>query len=106
MFFQGRFRIDLSGTGIKVAEATSWVSQGNYAAADIQKSQVRTVSPRHSSDKPLKMVCLFVFLEKNNTQNIKKNGLTSCVRRGAAECQEGVEATVVNVHHLLTPTCQ
>lgn len=75
MLFQGRFRIDLSGTGIKVAETTSWVSQGNYAAADIQKSQVRTVSLHHlndkASDKPLKMeknvlgiFCLFVFLEK------------------------------------------
>uniref|UniRef100_A0A671UMU0 ADAM metallopeptidase with thrombospondin type 1 motif 9 n=1 Tax=Sparus aurata TaxID=8175 RepID=A0A671UMU0_SPAAU len=37
---QGRFRINLSGTGFKVAEDTSWISQGNYAVADVQKSQV------------------------------------------------------------------
>ncbi|KAE8298082.1 A disintegrin and metalloproteinase with thrombospondin motifs 9 [Larimichthys crocea] len=36
---QGRFRINLSGTGFKVAEETSWISQGNYAVADVQKSQ-------------------------------------------------------------------
>uniref|UniRef100_A0A8C4IAA9 ADAM metallopeptidase with thrombospondin type 1 motif, 9 n=1 Tax=Dicentrarchus labrax TaxID=13489 RepID=A0A8C4IAA9_DICLA len=36
---QGRFRINLSGTGFKVAEDTSWTSQGNYAVADVQKSQ-------------------------------------------------------------------
>uniref|UniRef100_A0AAQ5Y9S1 ADAM metallopeptidase with thrombospondin type 1 motif, 9 n=1 Tax=Amphiprion ocellaris TaxID=80972 RepID=A0AAQ5Y9S1_AMPOC len=36
---QGRFRLNLSGTGFKVAEDTSWVSQGNYAVANIQKSQ-------------------------------------------------------------------
>lgn len=40
LFFQGRFRINLSGTGFKVAEETSWISQGNYAVADVQKSQV------------------------------------------------------------------
>lgn len=40
LFFQGQFRINLSGTGFKVAEDTSWTSQGNYAVADIQKSQV------------------------------------------------------------------
>lgn len=53
LFFQGRFSINLSGTGFKVAEATSWVSQGNYAVADIQKSQVRTVALQPSSNKPL-----------------------------------------------------
>ncbi|XP_065811119.1 A disintegrin and metalloproteinase with thrombospondin motifs 9-like [Labrus bergylta] len=36
---QGRFRINLSGTGFKVADDVSWVSQGNYAVADVQKSQ-------------------------------------------------------------------
>ncbi|XP_054472137.1 A disintegrin and metalloproteinase with thrombospondin motifs 9-like [Anoplopoma fimbria] len=36
---QGRFRINLSGTGFKVAEDSSWISQGNYAVADVQKSQ-------------------------------------------------------------------
>uniref|UniRef100_A0A3B4VJ60 ADAM metallopeptidase with thrombospondin type 1 motif 9 n=1 Tax=Seriola dumerili TaxID=41447 RepID=A0A3B4VJ60_SERDU len=36
---QGRFRINLSGTGLKVAEDTSWISQGNYAVADVRKSQ-------------------------------------------------------------------
>uniref|UniRef100_A0AAR2JEP4 Peptidase M12B domain-containing protein n=1 Tax=Pygocentrus nattereri TaxID=42514 RepID=A0AAR2JEP4_PYGNA len=38
---QGRFRINLSGTGLQVAESTKWISQGNYAVADIHKSQVR-----------------------------------------------------------------
>ncbi|XP_061542969.1 A disintegrin and metalloproteinase with thrombospondin motifs 9 isoform X3 [Phycodurus eques] len=36
---QGRFRINLSGTGFKVAADTRWTSQGNYAVADIKKSQ-------------------------------------------------------------------
>ncbi|XP_037388444.1 A disintegrin and metalloproteinase with thrombospondin motifs 9 [Pygocentrus nattereri] len=36
---QGRFRINLSGTGLQVAESTKWISQGNYAVADIHKSQ-------------------------------------------------------------------
>lgn len=40
LLFQGRFRINLSGTGFKVAEDISWVSQGNYAVADVQKLQV------------------------------------------------------------------
>ena len=40
LFFQGRFKINLSGTGFKVAEDTSWISQGNYAVANVQKSQV------------------------------------------------------------------
>lgn len=40
LFFQGRFSVNLSGTGFKVAEDTSWISQGNYAVADVQKSQV------------------------------------------------------------------
>ncbi|XP_058855652.1 A disintegrin and metalloproteinase with thrombospondin motifs 9-like [Acipenser ruthenus] len=35
---QGRFSINLSGTGLQVAEETKWISQGNYAVADIQKS--------------------------------------------------------------------
>lgn len=43
LLFQGRFRINLSGTGFKVAEDISWVSQGNYAVADVQKSQVWTI---------------------------------------------------------------
>ncbi|XP_053508704.1 A disintegrin and metalloproteinase with thrombospondin motifs 9 [Ictalurus furcatus] len=36
---QGRFRLNLSGTGFQVAENTQWISQGNYAVADIHKSQ-------------------------------------------------------------------
>nr|XP_019942000.1 PREDICTED: A disintegrin and metalloproteinase with thrombospondin motifs 9 [Paralichthys olivaceus] len=36
---QGQFRINLSGTGLKVADDTSWISQGNYAVADVRKSQ-------------------------------------------------------------------
>uniref|UniRef100_A0A8B9RMA0 ADAM metallopeptidase with thrombospondin type 1 motif, 9 n=1 Tax=Astyanax mexicanus TaxID=7994 RepID=A0A8B9RMA0_ASTMX len=39
---QGRFRINLSGTGFQVAESTKWISQGNYAVADIHKSVVRS----------------------------------------------------------------
>uniref|UniRef100_A0A6Q2YCM6 ADAM metallopeptidase with thrombospondin type 1 motif, 9 n=1 Tax=Esox lucius TaxID=8010 RepID=A0A6Q2YCM6_ESOLU len=37
---QGRLSINLSGTGFKLAEKTIWVSQGNYAVADIHISQV------------------------------------------------------------------
>ncbi|XP_029990964.1 A disintegrin and metalloproteinase with thrombospondin motifs 9 isoform X1 [Sphaeramia orbicularis] len=36
---QGQFRINLSGTGFKLTEDTSWITQGNYAVADIHKSQ-------------------------------------------------------------------
>uniref|UniRef100_A0A8D3C4X6 ADAM metallopeptidase with thrombospondin type 1 motif 9 n=1 Tax=Scophthalmus maximus TaxID=52904 RepID=A0A8D3C4X6_SCOMX len=36
---QGQFRINLSGTGLQVAEDTSWISRGNYAVADVRKSQ-------------------------------------------------------------------
>ncbi|KAM6927810.1 A disintegrin and metalloproteinase with thrombospondin motifs 9-like [Xenentodon cancila] len=36
---QGRFNINLSGTGFKLAQDTSWASQGNYAVTNIQKSQ-------------------------------------------------------------------
>ncbi|XP_053298458.1 A disintegrin and metalloproteinase with thrombospondin motifs 9 [Pleuronectes platessa] len=36
---QGQFRINLSGTGLKVADDTSWISQGNYAVTDVRKSQ-------------------------------------------------------------------
>uniref|UniRef100_A0AAV2M8W4 GON domain-containing protein n=1 Tax=Knipowitschia caucasica TaxID=637954 RepID=A0AAV2M8W4_KNICA len=35
---QGQFRLNLSGTGFKVADNNSWISHGNYAVADIQKS--------------------------------------------------------------------
>uniref|UniRef100_A0A8B9RM98 ADAM metallopeptidase with thrombospondin type 1 motif, 9 n=1 Tax=Astyanax mexicanus TaxID=7994 RepID=A0A8B9RM98_ASTMX len=41
---QGRFRINLSGTGFQVAESTKWISQGNYAVADIHKSVVHDQS--------------------------------------------------------------
>ncbi|KAJ8361216.1 hypothetical protein SKAU_G00177410 [Synaphobranchus kaupii] len=36
---QGRFSINLSGTGFQVAEDTKWISHGNYAVADIHKSE-------------------------------------------------------------------
>ncbi|KAL0978547.1 hypothetical protein UPYG_G00171970 [Umbra pygmaea] len=36
---QGRFSMNLSGTGFQLAEKTNWVSQGNYAVADIHRSQ-------------------------------------------------------------------
>ncbi|XP_062325813.1 A disintegrin and metalloproteinase with thrombospondin motifs 9 [Osmerus eperlanus] len=36
---QGRFSINLSGTGFQVAEDTKWISQGTYAVADIHRSQ-------------------------------------------------------------------
>ncbi|XP_075430373.1 A disintegrin and metalloproteinase with thrombospondin motifs 9 isoform X1 [Ascaphus truei] len=35
---QGRFSINLSGTGLSVSETTKWMSQGNYAVTEIQKS--------------------------------------------------------------------
>ncbi|MBN3308697.1 ATS9 metalloproteinase, partial [Amia calva] len=38
---QGRFSVNLAGTGFQIAEETKWISQGNYAVADIHKSQVR-----------------------------------------------------------------
>uniref|UniRef100_A0A3B3BTR9 ADAM metallopeptidase with thrombospondin type 1 motif, 9 n=1 Tax=Oryzias melastigma TaxID=30732 RepID=A0A3B3BTR9_ORYME len=36
---QGRFSINLSGTGLKLSEGISWISQGNYAVISIHKSQ-------------------------------------------------------------------
>ncbi|KAM4651989.1 A disintegrin and metalloproteinase with thrombospondin motifs 9 [Discoglossus pictus] len=35
---QGRFSINLSGTGFSISEATKWMSQGNYAVNEIKKS--------------------------------------------------------------------
>lgn len=46
-FFQGRFRISLSGMGFKLADNTKWISQGNYAIADIHRSEV---IPTESTD--------------------------------------------------------
>uniref|UniRef100_A0A673HYE0 A disintegrin and metalloproteinase with thrombospondin motifs 20-like n=1 Tax=Sinocyclocheilus rhinocerous TaxID=307959 RepID=A0A673HYE0_9TELE len=39
---QGQFSINLSGTGLKVAESTKWVSQGNYVTVKVHRSEVRT----------------------------------------------------------------
>uniref|UniRef100_A0A4W3HDC4 ADAM metallopeptidase with thrombospondin type 1 motif 9 n=1 Tax=Callorhinchus milii TaxID=7868 RepID=A0A4W3HDC4_CALMI len=35
---QGQFSINLSGTGLRVSESTRWISQGNYAVVEIQRS--------------------------------------------------------------------
>uniref|UniRef100_A0A286Y3S4 ADAM metallopeptidase with thrombospondin type 1 motif 9 n=1 Tax=Cavia porcellus TaxID=10141 RepID=A0A286Y3S4_CAVPO len=35
---QGRFRVNLDGTGLALSEAARWTSQGNYAVSDIKKS--------------------------------------------------------------------
>uniref|UniRef100_A0A8C5FZ01 ADAM metallopeptidase with thrombospondin type 1 motif, 9 n=1 Tax=Gouania willdenowi TaxID=441366 RepID=A0A8C5FZ01_GOUWI len=42
---QGRFRINLSGTGFKLADDSTWVSQGNYAVANVHKFQVTAHKP-------------------------------------------------------------
>ncbi|XP_043084392.1 A disintegrin and metalloproteinase with thrombospondin motifs 20 [Puntigrus tetrazona] len=36
---QGQFSINLSGTGLKVAESTKWVSQGNYVTVKVHRSE-------------------------------------------------------------------
>ncbi|KTF83483.1 hypothetical protein cypCar_00046148, partial [Cyprinus carpio] len=36
---QGQFSINLSGTGLKVAEFTKWVSQGNYGTVKVHRSE-------------------------------------------------------------------
>ncbi|XP_032893735.1 A disintegrin and metalloproteinase with thrombospondin motifs 20 isoform X2 [Amblyraja radiata] len=36
---QGQFSINLSGTGLKIAEASKWIAQGNYATVNVQRSQ-------------------------------------------------------------------
>uniref|UniRef100_A0A3Q0RHB0 ADAM metallopeptidase with thrombospondin type 1 motif 9 n=1 Tax=Amphilophus citrinellus TaxID=61819 RepID=A0A3Q0RHB0_AMPCI len=36
---QGRFKINLSGTGLRLAEDASWISQGTFVVKTIQKSQ-------------------------------------------------------------------
>uniref|UniRef100_A0A5F9CF40 ADAM metallopeptidase with thrombospondin type 1 motif 9 n=1 Tax=Oryctolagus cuniculus TaxID=9986 RepID=A0A5F9CF40_RABIT len=35
---QGRFSINLSGTGLALTDSARWISQGNYAVSDIKKS--------------------------------------------------------------------
>ncbi|KAJ1110188.1 hypothetical protein NDU88_007543 [Pleurodeles waltl] len=35
---QGRFRINLQGTGLALTDTSKWISQGNYAVAEIKKS--------------------------------------------------------------------
>uniref|UniRef100_A0A0P6J9Z7 A disintegrin and metalloproteinase with thrombospondin motifs 9 preproprotein n=1 Tax=Heterocephalus glaber TaxID=10181 RepID=A0A0P6J9Z7_HETGA len=35
---QGRFSINLDGTGLSLTESARWISQGNYAVSDIKKS--------------------------------------------------------------------
>lgn len=37
---QGQFSINLIGTGLKVAEATKWTSQGNYVSLKVHRSEV------------------------------------------------------------------
>lgn len=39
---QGQFSINLIGTGLKVAEATKWTSQGNYVSVKVHRSEVTT----------------------------------------------------------------
>ncbi|XP_058622757.1 A disintegrin and metalloproteinase with thrombospondin motifs 20 isoform X2 [Onychostoma macrolepis] len=36
---QGQFSMNLSGTGLKVAESTKWVSQGNYVTVKVHRSE-------------------------------------------------------------------
>ncbi|KAK7117951.1 hypothetical protein R3I94_023236 [Phoxinus phoxinus] len=36
---QGQFSMNLSGTGLKVAESTKWVSQGNYVTLKVHRSE-------------------------------------------------------------------
>ncbi|KFO22575.1 A disintegrin and metalloproteinase with thrombospondin motifs 9 [Fukomys damarensis] len=38
---QGRFSINLDGTGLSVTESARWISQGNYAVSDIKRAPVR-----------------------------------------------------------------
>lgn len=40
LVFQGRFSIDLYGTGLSLMGTAKWLSQGNYAVSEIQKSPV------------------------------------------------------------------
>ncbi|XP_063113205.1 A disintegrin and metalloproteinase with thrombospondin motifs 9 isoform X9 [Cavia porcellus] len=42
---QGRFRVNLDGTGLALSEAARWTSQGNYAVSDIKKSATCPVFP-------------------------------------------------------------
>ncbi|GCB66224.1 hypothetical protein scyTo_0014970, partial [Scyliorhinus torazame] len=36
---QGQFSINLSGTGLKISEASGWIAQGNYATVNVHRSQ-------------------------------------------------------------------
>ncbi|XP_060695933.1 A disintegrin and metalloproteinase with thrombospondin motifs 20-like isoform X1 [Hemiscyllium ocellatum] len=35
---QGQFSINLSGTGLKISEASKWIAQGNYATVNVHRS--------------------------------------------------------------------
>lgn len=65
-FLQGRFSINLSGTGLKLSEGISWISQGNYAVISIHKSQVTLYTHLYSKPfrKPLwpgpKGCCVYI----------------------------------------------
>ncbi|XP_074054912.1 A disintegrin and metalloproteinase with thrombospondin motifs 9 isoform X2 [Macrotis lagotis] len=45
---QGRFSINLYGTGLSLTDASRWVSQGNYAVSEIKKSPVSIPFPLHT----------------------------------------------------------
>ncbi|KAG2471070.1 ATS9 metalloproteinase, partial [Polypterus senegalus] len=45
---QGRFSVDLSGTGFYITEETKWVSQGNYAVAEMKRSPLPAVDESES----------------------------------------------------------
>ncbi|KAF4794552.1 ADAM metallopeptidase with thrombospondin type 1 motif 9 [Turdus rufiventris] len=47
---QGRFSIDLYGTGLSLLATAKWLSQGNYAVSEIQKSPVLWEQPREMRD--------------------------------------------------------
>ena len=46
---QGRFNINLSGTGLLVSPNTTWLSQGNNATQRIDRLQVTMQPLRHNS---------------------------------------------------------
>lgn len=60
---QGQFSINLTGTGLKVAESTKWVSHGNYVAVKVHRSEVNKADFFHDNS-----MVTFLYLLDNIVQ--------------------------------------
>ena len=75
--FQGRFSINLYGTGLSLTESARWISQGNYAVSDIKKSPVMvhmawSMSSVFSSSLPPSEAMVLKELPQTILQSVRK----------------------------------